>query len=269
MNRDRDDDLGRSGAPVPDWLLERLARGELPPERAADVRRRLEAEGEAGVARLAALAASDRDILEALPPSSVTAEVHRRAALARRQEAGARPMARRTFVLPTLGLAALGALALFAVDRNRMAPPPAQPTEYIGVKGEAPQLSVHRKDGKKRQRLPKSAVVRPGEVLQLSYVAAGRRYGVVASVDARGTVTLHLPEAAGSSAALVARGETILPHAFELDDSPGPERFVFVSGDQSFPTDVVVASLRPGGPRLPSTLTLVDLTLHRSHKDKP
>ena len=88
---------------VPDWLLERLARGELSPERAAEVRRRLEAEGDAGMARLAALEQSDQDILAEHPPAVVAAEIRRRAAVA---EASRRPA----------GVAPGGALALRLAD---------------------------------------------------------------------------------------------------------------------------------------------------------
>ena len=79
MSSQDDSQLDR---PVPDWLLERLARGELSPERAAEVRRRLEAEGEAGVERLAALERSDQEILAAHPPAVVAVEIRRRAAVA-------------------------------------------------------------------------------------------------------------------------------------------------------------------------------------------
>ena len=60
---------------VPDWLLERLALGELDAETAADVRRRLEAEGRTPDEIAALAAASNRAILEqppATPPAAAT-----------------------------------------------------------------------------------------------------------------------------------------------------------------------------------------------------
>jgi hypothetical protein len=259
MSSQDDSQLDR---PVSDWLLERLARGELSPERAAEVRRRLEAEGEAGVERLAALERSDQEILAAHPPAVVAAEIRRRAAVAEVAAAQrvSRPATTWRFALPALAVGTMAALLLFAPGA------PVKPP-YNGIKGgPKPQLAVHLKKGTRSQRLPAGASVKPGEQLQLSYVAGGRRYGVVASVDARGGVTLHLPEAAGQASSL-ARLETKLPHAFELDDSPGAERFVFVSGDQPFSTDVVAEALRPGGAPLPDNLTLIDLTLQRTPRD--
>ena len=265
--------------PVPDWLLEQLARGELPPERAAELRRRLEAEGEAGAARLAALEASNRDILAANPPAVVAAEIRRRAALPVPRAALPASGGWWRFTLPTLALGAAGMLVFALGQRGTgdagggLATGEESP-EVIGIKG--PQrLAVHLKRGNKPLRLPAGSAVQAGDQLQLSYVAGGKRFGVVASVDARGTVTLHLPETPGQAASLVPGKETRLPHAFELDDSPGAERFVFVAGDRPFSTDVVAEALRPGGPALPGELTLVDLTLQRKprqsgdDKDKP
>ncbi len=63
---------------IPTWLLERAALGEVPPERADEVREIL-AGDPAERARLAELEASNAEILAALPPADVAAEVARRA----------------------------------------------------------------------------------------------------------------------------------------------------------------------------------------------
>jgi hypothetical protein len=261
--------------PVPDWLLERLARGDLPPERAAEVRRRLEAEGAAGAERLAALERSDQDILAEHPPAVVSAEVRRRAAVAEVADAqrARRPMARWQFALPTLAVGAMAVLLLVPRGTGTVAPQEG-PATLPGVEGPAEirikgptRLSVYVKKGNKSHPLNAGAAVRPGDQLQLAYWSKGERYGVVASIDSRGTVTLHLPEAPGAAPTLAIGRETWLPHAFELDDSPGAERFVFVAGDRPFTTDVVAEALKPGGAPLPEGLKLVDLTLQRSTRE--
>ena len=78
---------------VPDWLLERLALGELDAETAADVRRRLAAEGRSPDDILAAVAASNREILAELPATPTAAAIRQRAARA----AAERPARRRAF----------------------------------------------------------------------------------------------------------------------------------------------------------------------------
>src|SRR5262249_16204658 len=60
--------------------------------------------------------------------------------------------------------------------------------------------------------------------------AGGHGYGVIASVDGAGAVTLHFPfsEDAPPQATAVARDTTTLPHAYALDDAPRFERFFFL-----------------------------------------
>src|SRR5262245_30838692 len=78
--------MARSPERTPDWLLERIALGELPPDALARARARLLAEPD-GAARLAALEQGNRDALGALPPEQVVAEVRRRRHLERTREA--------------------------------------------------------------------------------------------------------------------------------------------------------------------------------------
>jgi hypothetical protein len=112
-------------------------------------------------------------------------------------------------------------------------------------------------------RLSPVSRVQPGDMLQVAYVAAGKRYGVVASIDATAAVTLHLPEEPGMAAALEQRGETALPHAFELDATPGFERFVFVASDSPFTTASVVDALRAEVRQRPPGLFWTELQLSK------
>ncbi|MBL4687544.1 MAG: ActD-like protein, partial [Nannocystaceae bacterium] len=108
----------------------------------------------------------------------------------------------------------------------------------VRVKGLRPHLVIHRKRGTKILRLGTNAVARSGDVVQVSYVAAGNRHGVILSLDDRGVVTLHHPNDTNAAPLLRARGERPLSHGYALDDAVGFERFVFVtSGDTAL--DVV------------------------------
>jgi hypothetical protein len=61
-------------------------------------------------------------------------------------------------------------------------------------------------------------------------------YGLILSVDGRGGVTLHFPAEKDGSSLLVLNKKTALPHAIELDDAPGFERFFLITS--GFPIDV-------------------------------
>ena len=230
---------------IPDWLLERLAAGELPPAQASSLRERLAAAGEHD--RLAALVASNAEILTSHPAAEVTAEVRRRATFAwgaRRVPAIWRPVWALSFA--TAGAAAIALLFVHApAGPSKSSLSAGQPTqEIITSKGLQPSLGLYRKTAVGVERLGASARVHPGDIVQVRYIAAGKGYGVVASCDASGAVTLHLPETPGRAVALVKDGERALAHAYEFDNSPGFERFVFVTADLPFDTDLVVRNLK-------------------------
>jgi hypothetical protein len=251
---------------VPDWLLERLAAGELPEARANELRARLRAHGEEH--RLSALAASNAAILAVLPPERALPEIERRAA--RQQRLVPRP----TRVWWALSMATAGAAAFAMVlavrehrgSRSTGSTSEAEQAETIAFKGDLkPVLRIYRKSAAGAEAVRPGAKVHQGDTLQIRYVAAGRRFGIIASIDARGAITLHLPEAPGKAVALERDGERALPHAYELDDSPGFERFVFVTADTPFDSTDVVRALEDGS-ALPAPLSSFDLVLK---KEKP
>ncbi len=228
---------------VPDWLLERLAAGELPRAQADELRAALQAQGEES--RVAALATSNAEILATLPADRVVREVERR--VFRTTVKSRRPLFAFTMAMATCA----AGLAIFVAVRDHGGGHGGAPVvdnaprETIGIKGD--KLVIHRKTSTGSELVKDGAVVRRGDTLQLSYQAEGKRFGVAASVDGRGTVTLHLPETPGPAAALEP-GLRNLPHAYELDDSPGFERFVFVTSDAAFETTEVAAALTRGQP---------------------
>jgi hypothetical protein len=143
-------------------------------------------------------------------------------------------------------------------------PAGSERAEQLTAKGLAPHLSIYRRTPASPERLSPQARVRAGDTLQLAYVAAGQRFGVIASVDARGAVTLHLPEQPGPAVRLDDRAETALPHAFELDATPGFERFVLVTSEAPFDTRVVVENLVKQEPVWPAPLAASSVELEKS-----
>ncbi len=248
---------------TPDWLVERLHAGDLPSGEAERVRARLEAEG--GLGRLEALRADDAAFREAHPPGPALGEIRRRAAGWRAGAARpgrlsspewapaalvlapARRAAWRRALVPALAMAAVVVFAVVLVPRGGEVIGPADPgTEGTRVKGVgAPRLEVHRRlPGGEPEALAAGAAVRAGDLLQLSYVAAGTSYGVVVSIDGRGAVTLHLPEGGGRAVALHRGKAVALEHAYQLDDAPGFERFFLVTGKDPFDAGAVVEAAR-------------------------
>jgi len=256
---------------ITDWILERLAAGELPEAQARELRIQLRERGEAH--RLEEILTSNAEILAAMPAELAVAEIERRAAAEAALVGGA--SARRVrplWVISTFATCAAGLATLLVVRGHNDAACSHARVDYDGVgekdvriKGLKSSLRIHRKATAGSDPLAAGALVHKGDALQISYVAAGKPFGVIASIDARGTVNLHLPEAPGPAAELQRNGERALAHSYELDDSPGFERFVFVTGENPFTTADVVLFLSSGR-ALPPALTVVELTLK---KDTP
>lgn len=233
---------------TPDWLLERIALGELPPEELAAARARLASEP-GGLERLARLEADDRATLAKRPPSEFAAEVaRRRRGVEASRSMRASPSSRRWMPAVALGLPVTVGFALLMVLSRRELPeeshsPQAVLLDTTRTKGLEPKLLIHRQTRGEPEPLADSARAAPGDVLQLSYVSAGKRYGAVLSVDGRGSVTLHFPESLEGSPEL--KGGTVsLPSAYELDDAPAFERFFFVTSDAPFDVRTVMESAR-------------------------
>jgi hypothetical protein len=222
---------------VPPLLVEQLVLGELPDAVAARVRAELENEP-GGFQRLAAIRRSNEATRLEYPPRSIVPAIELRA--------GIKPKPSRTkwmMILPaTLAAAAALALALHH-QPNVMAPAESEARETILLKG-TPRLVIHRKQDGSAPALNPGTLVRPHDVLQVGYLANGMRFGVIFSLDGRGGVTLHYPEAEGQAQTLNPKGEVPLAHAYELDDAPAFERFFFVAAEAPIDIDAVLHEAR-------------------------
>ncbi len=198
-----------------DLKLERMLLGEIPPEETDQV-------------RLDALRRENQEILEAHPPAQVVAEIERRRRRAEKRR-GLRIAA------PALAAAMAAALIVLAL--------PPQETER--PKGAVPYLVIDRRAGDHADRLTSGATVESGDLLQISYVALGRPYGVIFSIDGRGVVTLHHPSSPKGPASLESPDHPVpLPTAYELDDAPSFERFFFVASPAALDVDRVLETAR-------------------------
>jgi hypothetical protein len=240
-------DHSKAPARLPDWLLERLALDELPEERRREVMQRL-SEEPGGMARLEALRRDDGEFLAAHAPAVIAAQIVERA----RRGAPRRERTRLWSVGAwTLAAASAMAIVLLAVPsaRDAMIAPWESDTR---VKGLEPVLLVFRQTPRGAEQLSDGSEVRAGDQLQLAYVAAGRRYGTILSIDGRGVVTQHYPEGRGNESAdftlppksREAGGPTALAHAYALDDAPDFERFFFVTSDTPFDLERLLVSAR-------------------------
>jgi hypothetical protein len=238
--------MDREVRTVPDWKLERFRLGELPPADDESVREAARHD-ETVRTRLADLDRSDQEILAAHPPGLVAAAIRER--IGRSSEAPSR-------LRPALALAALTTAMIAAL--SGLVPSWRGPTtveERAGetrIKGLRPSLMLYRQGQPSPEPLADGAVVRAHDVVQVLYVAAGQRYGVVVSLDGRGEITVHLPVGGDRAAELTAGRPTPLAAAYELDDAPAFEHFFFVTSEAPFEVAAVTEAIRHVASREPN-----------------
>jgi hypothetical protein len=258
-------------AAIPDLLLERYRLNEVSPAERADLERRLR-EDETLRQRLDAIARSDEAIRGTELTSSLARRVQSRAVVeavagrprgvsvgqasrlsARRRGAS---MGLRRWALP----AVVGMTAMLVVVIGLRSGGLRWDSSEDRVKGLRPSLTVFRQTPQGSEALADGVAARRGDVVRLAYQAAGQSYGVIVSMDGRGSVTMHLPATGREAARLRPGDKVLLDQAYELDDAPRWECFYFVTSQQPFAVQPVVeaakraAALRRASP--PPTLAL-------------
>lgn len=224
-----------------DWELERFRLGELPEEEMEAIQRALDADPDLRT-RLEALEGSDREIHMSYPADWVAQQVARR--LKRREVPSISRFDPRFALVAVILLA-----AVFAIYLPGPEVPPTwdrKGVDGIRLKGVKPDLLLYRKRASEVEQLADSSVAYAGDLIQIFYRAAGKPFGVIVSVDGRGTVTRHLP-ASGTSAVRLIQGDPVpLDYSYELDDAPKWERFYFLTADASFDVRDVTQAAKEG-----------------------
>ncbi len=214
---------------LPDWLVERVALDEVPPASRA----RVDGADDELVARVAALRDANAAELAKYPAAPALTQIEARV----RANAATRRRRRLATLVGVIGTACVVLVAVRVIDRD--ASNPAAPTVVDAgserVKGPA-RVIAYRKAGDHPELLDEDSLVKPGDVLQLRYKPAKAKYGLIASIDGAGEVTLHFPATEKGSTEL-SKTTTTLPESYALDDAPTFERFFIVTCDE--PIDVV------------------------------
>jgi hypothetical protein len=108
------------------------------------------------------------------------------------------------------------------------------------LKGGAAHLNIYMRTDGGARLLEEGGRVTEGATLQIGYVPGTNVYGLIVSIDGRGTVTMHFPLSAVTGQVLEGEGEVLLPYAYTLDDAPDFERFFFVVSEKPFSVETVL-----------------------------
>lgn len=141
-----------------------------------------------------------------------------------------------------LPLAAAAAALLFFTLPIPSTQGPGTGLERIKGSGDS-VLTVYRKGPSGTEKLGAGSVVRPGDVLQLSYRVSQDLQGALVSVDGSRNVTVHLARG-GRSTVLTAGTEKPLEFSYELDQAPRYEVFFLLVSPQPFDLEPIRQTLK-------------------------
>jgi hypothetical protein len=247
--------------------VERFLLGQLSPEREARLRARL---GDAQLAELERMhAEQSAELFERLPPAHFQKLVEARA----RTQERSRAVRKAPWLVPALVVGLAAAFVAVALPEREPGTAPKDALEDTRAKGLAPTLLVFRRQAGGVEELAPLSQVAPSDVLQLGYVAAGRPYGVIVSLDGAGAVTLHSPAQERATPLLEPAGKHMLESAYQLDAAPHFERFVLVTSETPFDLATVLraasekakqADAREGPLALPSGLEQTSFVLRKA-----
>ena len=257
---------------IPDWKLERYLLKELPAEEMIRLEQQI-ARDESLRSRLRDLKQSDRNIQQAYPSAWMRRQIQMKA---EKEPKHTRPVLPRwtLTVVPAMAILLLVAIFPDIIENSDEGVVPSG----IRLKGIQPSLQIFRKTESGSERLTEGKIVREHDLLQIAYLAAGHRFGMILSVDGRNTVTLHLPYNGNRSASLEQEGAVTLDFSYELDDAPNWERFYFITSEEPFEVDGVVRNIqrqltqrsipRDGSLNLTEHLNLMTILLRKDTPDE-
>jgi hypothetical protein len=178
--------------------------------------------------RVEAIKTENEKFLEQHPPERVVAQIKARYQDRKRKASW-------MLAVPAIALTAV----LFVVVR----PQPEGDLEVGRSKGNV-QLLVHRASSVGAEKLTDGDPARSGDRLQLGYAPGAKGYGVIASIDGSGAITIHLPKSKDDAAQALDPQGAALPFSYELDAAPRIERFFLVTSARPFAANRVEEAMR-------------------------
>jgi hypothetical protein len=138
-------------------------------------------------------------------------------------------------------------------------------------KGLGPSLTIYRDEVNSYNKLTDSSVVSAGDRLQIGYTAAGKKFGIIFSVDGNGVISLHYPVDTlmmQSGSRLEQGGEQLLNTSFELDSAPLFERFYFLTSDDTIDVKKLIGLcgklFANGVNKIPERINVLPETINQS-----
>ncbi len=244
---------------IPDLYIEQYLLGELP----ENLRKKMDElidNNSALKERIIKLKQSNEDILSVYPAEEITYRIREEVLIRKNINSGTikdtsreryrkprgitafftdsldsiaktiRSVSARRYTISIVSAAAMIAVIVFMLPGIRGTVNISTPDDdTIRIKGLDSKLLLYRMKGREVEELKNFDTARAGDVIQIGYIATENyRYGIILSIDGRGTVTTHLPQGSVSAEKIVMNKRNLLSKSYELDDSPDFERFIMI-----------------------------------------
>jgi hypothetical protein len=113
-------------------------------------------------------------------------------------------------------------------------------SDIVRLKGNESAIYLYRKIKNEVDNLANGSSAKSGDLLQIAYISKSDQYGIIFSIDGRGTVTLHYPASNISSTKLITGKKVLLNNSYELDDAPDFERFFLITSGSKLDVNTVL-----------------------------
>ena len=172
-----------------------------------------------------------------------------------------KPEVRRPFwlrwLLPIGTLAAAAAALVFFLQSKKPAPHPSGDDDDFRTKGDDISLIIHGE----AQPLLNGDVITAGAKIRFEAQGSKPGYIAVVGIDGARTTTVYYPYGA-TEATTISTLDRMLPHAIQLDATPGDETFYALFSTKPFSIDAVLPYVRGAG-KLPAGVAMSRVVLHK------
>lgn len=265
---------------IPDILLEKYLLKELSHEKLTEIEEQIAANPKI-LERIEMLKKSNTEIMEEYPPEIYSDIINR---LYKKEK----PEIKKTLsfdfskifktIIPAGSFAAaVAAIIIFGFSdyksgqidiRNNI--------EITRIKGNTSKLYVYRKSASEVKMLKNGDIAKKADLIQLAYRTSIAAYGIIFSIDGRGSVTLQYPEHSSNTTKLKSNEKIYLQNSYELDDAPGFERFFLILSKKEIDIDKFIKKAEEfaSGPdkgyagkiNIDDTLEEITFTLNKKEK---
>lgn len=196
--------------------------------------------------RLRVLQNSDKTILQEYDSAFTASQIKQRAESGNKAFNKGKTGIFKKAAIPSAAIAASLLLFIFFDPFYTVSPVKkiTDQVEVTRIKGDETKIYLYRKNKSDIEILSDKSKAWTNDLLQIGYFTAKECYGIIVSVDGRGTVTLHYPKPGKNYVMMTAGKNVLLDSAYELDDAPAFEKFFLITGDGNINVDSVLKKMK-------------------------